>query len=83
LKTSAGTICGTRAYYAADTLEQQARAGDKDGIATAAALLQRELDSLNMSVKRFLAARDSLNRRTAPALTQSGAHRLATAASSV
>jgi len=60
LKTSAGTICGTRAYYAADALEQQARTGDKEGIATAAALLQRELDCLTMAVKQFLAAREKL-----------------------
>jgi len=64
LKTSAGTICGTRAYYAADALEQQAHAGDKLAVATAAALLQRELDSLDMAVKRFLAVRDHLTAET-------------------
>ena len=84
LKTSAGTICGTRAYYAADALEQQARAGDKEAITTAAALLERELDSLNMSVKRFLSARDSLNRRTSPTPGQTASQsRLATTTSSV
>ena len=73
LKTSAGTICGTRAYYAADALEQQARACDKQGVATAAALLQRELESLNLLVKKFLAARDSLSRRTASDVAQTEA----------
>ena len=62
LKTSAGTICGSRAYYAADALQQQARAGDKDGISTAATLLQRELDSLVLAAKRFSAARSNLQR---------------------
>ncbi len=84
LKTSAGTICGTRAYYAADALEQQGRAGDKEGIGTAAALLQRELDSLSMAVKKFLAARDSLTRPTTSTPAQVATHsRFATSLSSV
>jgi signal transduction histidine kinase/DNA-binding response OmpR family regulator len=71
LKTSAGTICGTRAYYAADALEQQAHAGDKEGIGTAAALLQRELDSLTMVVKRFLAAKGGAPHTTfSPAIAE-------------
>jgi signal transduction histidine kinase/CheY-like chemotaxis protein len=84
LKTSAGTICGTRAYYAADALEQQARAGDKEGITTAAALLQRELDSLSMSVKRFLTARSCLMNPTISTLGQPATQsRFATSPSSV
>ena len=60
LKTSAGTICGTRAYYAADALEQQASAGGKEGVSTAAALLQRELDSLTLMVKKFLTTKGGM-----------------------
>ena len=88
LKTSAGAICGTRAYYAAEALEQQARAGDQEGIATAAALLQREFDSLSMAVKKFLVARDSVNREAAWTLGPAAAqpetqNRFATSSSSV
>jgi CheY-like chemotaxis protein len=55
LRTSAGTICGTRAYYAAQTLEEAARAGDKNKITAAMRLLQLELRNLRTAAKKFLA----------------------------
>ena len=59
LRTSAGTICGTRAFYAAQTLEEAARTGDKDKIAAAVGLLRSELEGLRTAAKRFLTARQS------------------------
>ena len=38
LRTSAGAICGSRAYYAAQALEEAARAGDKEKITAAGAV---------------------------------------------
>ena len=61
LKMSAGTICANRAYYAADTLEQQAEFGDHTAIAAAAAVLQREVDALRNAAQRFVAARAQSN----------------------
>jgi signal transduction histidine kinase/CheY-like chemotaxis protein len=54
LKSLTGSICGMRAYYAADALHDQAHAGDKDGIAAALSLVQREIDGLRDQVKQFL-----------------------------
>ena len=57
LRTSAGTICGTRAYYAAQALEEASRSGDKEKITAGVKLLQLELHSLRMAAKGFLAER--------------------------
>jgi signal transduction histidine kinase/DNA-binding response OmpR family regulator/HPt (histidine-containing phosphotransfer) domain-containing protein len=57
LRTSAGTICGTRAYYAAQVLEEASRTGDKEKITAAVKLLQLELHSLRTAAKKFLTER--------------------------
>ncbi len=57
LRTSAGAICGSRAYYAAQALEEAARAGDQEKITAAVRLLQSELESLRTAAKKLLTAR--------------------------
>ncbi|MGC2111232.1 MAG: response regulator [Candidatus Korobacteraceae bacterium] len=60
LKTSAGTIGGTRAYHAAVALETAAHSGDSRALAEAAAQLQRKLASLRLAVNRFLSSRSAI-----------------------
>ncbi len=57
MKTSAGAICGSGAYYAAEALNEQARNGERGSMAAAVERLQRELDLLRRAVQRFLASR--------------------------
>ncbi len=57
LKTSAGTIGGSRAYDAAVGLEAEARVGAPESIARAASLLQQEVDRLRTGVIQFLSSR--------------------------
>ena len=73
LKTSAGTIGGTRAYHAAVALEEQAHSGDTQALAEAAAQLQRRLAGLRLAVNRFLSSPPALAPMPAPVKESRGA----------
>ncbi|MGA2370366.1 MAG: response regulator [Candidatus Korobacteraceae bacterium] len=83
LRTSAGTICGSRAYYAAQTLEEAARAGSQEKIAAAVGILQLELESLRTAAKKFLTARQSGGGAACALALRSSGSAATTAATSV
>jgi len=60
LKTSAGTIGGTRAYHAALALETAARSDGKQSISEAAEQLHRALVSLQLAVNHFLSSHPAM-----------------------
>ena len=57
LKMSAGAICASRAYYAADRLQEESHGQDQATIAASVATLRQELESLCSAIQKYFASR--------------------------